>query len=74
MSLGGPVASIDNTRRVLRRLVSQERARANAAAAAADLREQRRQREEVDAYVAGRARARAVSELLAQASSSGRTR
>ena len=68
------MANIDNTRRVLRRLVSQERARANAAAAAADLRERRRQREEVDAFVVQHARARAVSEQLAQASSSGRTR
>jgi hypothetical protein len=66
--------NIDSTRRVLRRLVSQERARANAAAAAADLRELRRQREEADAFVAGRARARTMSEPLGQASSSGSTR
>ena len=66
--------NIDGTRRVLRRLVSQERARANAAAAAADLRERREQREEADAFVAGRARARAFSGLLAQASSRGSTR
>ena len=68
------MATIDNTRRALRRLVSQERARANAQSAAADLREHRRQREDADAFIAQHARARAVSEQLAQTSSNGRTR
>ena len=59
----------DDKRRLLRRLMSQERARANAASAAADLRELRRQREDADAFLARRAR-----ELVAQASSRGSTR
>jgi hypothetical protein len=61
--------ALDDTPRALRRLMSQERARANAASAAADLRELRRQREDADAFLARRAR-----ELVAQASSSGSTR
>ena len=68
------MGTMESRRRVLRRLVSQERARENAAAAAADLRELRRQREEVDAFILGRARARAASDLPAQASSRGSTR
>jgi hypothetical protein len=59
---------------VLRRLISQERALANAAAAAADLRERRRQRDEADAFVARHARARALADHVVHASSSGSTR
>ncbi|MGN6575524.1 MAG: hypothetical protein ACTHKG_07545 [Nocardioides sp.] len=57
------------SRRVLRRLVSQERARANAAEAAAALRESRRQREDVQAFIDGWAR-----KHPGHASSSGSTR
>ncbi|MGZ5415615.1 MAG: hypothetical protein ACXWDI_00420 [Nocardioides sp.] len=41
---------------MLRRLMSQERARANASAAADALRELRRQREDADAFLAGQTR------------------
>ena len=61
---------MESRHRMLRRLVSQERARANAAAAAAELRESRRQREDVQEFVDGWAR----THPPAHASSRGSTR
>ena len=69
--------TLDDTPRVLRRLVSQERARANASAAADDLRELRRQREDADAFVArhaSRERHDRRDHVVAQASMRGSTR
>ena len=62
---------LDDTPRVLRRLMSQDRARANASAAADALRELRRQREDADAFVARHARR---DRAVAQASMRGSTR
>jgi hypothetical protein len=62
------------SRRVLRRLVSQERARANAAEAAAVLREARRQREDVQLFMDGWARSHPARRAAGQASSRGSTR
>jgi hypothetical protein len=58
------------TPRVLRRLASQDVARANAAAAAEQLRRQRQEREEVDAYVARRWRYTSAVEVARRLSSS----
>ncbi len=63
--------ALDDTPRVLRRLMSQERARANASAAADALRELRRQREDADAFVAHHSRR---DRVVAQASTRGSTR
>jgi len=60
---------MDGNRRVLRRLMSQETARANAATAAAALRERRREREDADAYVARRWRYTSAVEAARRISS-----
>ena len=62
---------LDDTPGVLRRLVSQDRARANASAAADALHELRRQREDADAFVAHHTRRDRVA---AQLSTRGSTR
>lgn len=78
--MGFPIfPTLDETPRVLRRLVSQERARANASAAADALRELRRQREDADAFVARHAgldrdRRDRRDHVVAQASMRGSTR
>ena len=66
--------AMESRRRVLRRLVSQERARANAAEAAAALREARRQREDVQVFMDGWTRSHPAGHVAVQASSSGSTR
>jgi hypothetical protein len=63
--------ALDEPPRVLRRLISQERARANASAAADALRELRRQREDADAFLARHARR---DHVVAQTSMRGSTR
>jgi hypothetical protein len=65
---------MESRRRVLRRLVSQERARALAAEAAAALRESRRQREDVQRFLDGWSRERPPVAAAGHASSSGSTR
>jgi hypothetical protein len=65
---------MESRRRVLRRLVSQERARANAAEAAAALRESRRQREDVQQFLDGWSREHPEVAAAVHASSRGSTR
>ena len=59
---------LDDTPGVLRRLVSQDRARANASAAADALHELRRQREDADAFVAHTRRDRVAAQLSTRGS------